>query len=197
MTPSPWMIRRTGRNRVDHQLSRASVANHRRRRLPRLQTRFTLFARRAANRSPTPGPPGAPPHGLLTTVWLGRSDCSRREARQWVNRFGSGPIGGGGDSPLTHRATWLSTRCSRSVGSISRRRPRSARAGRAVFPRRRTGAKSQPTPSSLRQGAPVSRRYAPVENALGVEAGGSLTPGSFDEPSVRVGVRSTRSPLSR
>ena len=36
---------------------------------------------------------------------------------------------------------------------------------RAVFPRRRTGATSQPTPSSLRQGAPVHRRYGHVEDA--------------------------------
>ena len=39
----------------------------------------------------------------VTTVWLGPATCSRRDTRQSVKRFGSGPIGGGGDSPLTHR----------------------------------------------------------------------------------------------
>ena len=37
MTPSPWMIRRTGRNRFGHELARTPVANPRRRRLPRLR----------------------------------------------------------------------------------------------------------------------------------------------------------------
>ena len=102
MTPSPWMIRRTGRNRFGHELARTPVANPQRRRLQRLQTRFTLFAPHAANRSPTAGPPGTAALSV-TTVWLGRSDCSRRDTRQSVKQFGSGPIGGGGDSPLTHR----------------------------------------------------------------------------------------------
>jgi hypothetical protein len=45
----------------------------------------------------------------------------------------------------------------------SRRGDREHARGRAVFPRRRTERSPQPTPSSLRQGAPVSRPYAPVE----------------------------------
>ena len=56
---------------------------------PRLQTRFTLFAPHAANRSPTAGPPGTAALSV-TTVWLGRSDCSRRDTRQWKN--GSGAV---------------------------------------------------------------------------------------------------------
>ena len=102
----------------------------------------------------------------VTTVWLGRSDCSRRDTRQWVKRFGSGPIGGGGDSPLTHRAPGYRHDVHGRADQISRRRHRQHARGRAVFPRRRTGAKSQPTPSSLRQGAPVNRRYGHVEDAL-------------------------------
>ena len=105
MTPSPWMIRRTGRHRFGHELARTPVANLRRRRSPRLQTRFTLFAPHAANRSPTAGnrrPARYTAALSVTTVWLWRSDCWRRDTRQWVKRFGSGPIGGGGDSPLTH-----------------------------------------------------------------------------------------------
>jgi len=55
MTLSPWMIRTTAKNRFDNQLTGAPVANHRRQRSLRLQTRFTRFAPHAANRSPTPG----------------------------------------------------------------------------------------------------------------------------------------------
>jgi len=80
----------------------------------------------------------APRHATVSKTVRERSDRRRR-------RFAT-------DAP----ATWLSTRCSRSGGSISRRRHRQYARGRAVFPRRRTGAKSQPTPSSLRQGAPVN-----------------------------------------
>ena len=101
----------------------------------------------------------------VTTVWLGRSDCSRRDTRQSVKRFGSGPIGGG-DSPLTHRPPGyrhdVHGRADQSAAAVIVQHAR----GRAVFPRRRTGAKSQPTPSSLRQGAPVNRRYGHVEDAL-------------------------------
>ena len=39
----------------------------------------------------------------VTAVWRGRIDCSRRDTRQRAKRLGSGPNGGGGDSPLTHR----------------------------------------------------------------------------------------------
>ena len=99
-------------------------------------------------------------------VWLGRSDWScrdtptvgktvRERSDRRRRRFAT-------DAP----ATWLSTRCSRSGGSISRRRHRQYARGRAVFPRRRTGAKSQLSPSSLRQGAPVNRRHGHVEDAL-------------------------------
>jgi len=114
MTPSPWMIRRTGRHRFGNELARTPVANLRRRRSPRLQTRFTLFAPHAANRSPTQGPPGEPPQVCeVTTVWRGRSDLVI-------------------DTIVHGRAD-----------QVSRRRHREYARGRAVFPRRRTGAKSQ------------------------------------------------------
>jgi len=94
----------------------------------------------------------------VTTVWLGRSDWSCRDTRQWAKRFGSGPIGGGGDSPLTHRPPGyrhdVHGRADQSAAAVIDQHAR----GRAVFPRRRTGAKFQPTPSSLRQGAPRNRR---------------------------------------
>ena len=118
MPPSPWMMRRTAKNRVDNQLARTPVANPGRRRSQRLQTRFTHFAHHAANRSPTPGSPGEPPYPWLSDDGVaGRSDCSRRDTRQGVKRFGSGPIGGGGDSPLTHLLARYRHDSSRSCGS--------------------------------------------------------------------------------
>ena len=53
----------------------------------------------------------------VTTVWLGRSDWSRRDTRQRAKRLGSGPIGGGGDSPVTHRAPGYRHDCAQSRGS--------------------------------------------------------------------------------
>ena len=110
----------------------------------------------------------------VTTVWLGRSDWSCRDTRQWAKRFGSGPIGGGGDSPLTHRPPRyrhdVHGRADQSAAAVIDQHPR----GRAVFPRRRTGAKPQTTPSSLRQGAAVNRRDGHVENGLGDVCSGRL-----------------------
>ena len=52
------------------------MANPRRRRSQRLQTRFTLFAPHAANRSPTLGPPGEPQHDPRSDDGgLGRSEA--------------------------------------------------------------------------------------------------------------------------
>ena len=61
-TPSLWMLRTTARNRVGNQLARTPGGESARRRSQRLRTRFTLFAPHAANRSPTQGQPGEPPH---------------------------------------------------------------------------------------------------------------------------------------
>ena len=195
MTPSPWMIRRTGRNRFSHELARTPVANPQRRRLPRLRLDLpsSLLTPRTCRRPQArpvsrrtvcdDGVAGAqrlfaPRHATVGKTVRERSDRRRR-------RFAT-------DAP----ATWLSTRCARSRGSISRRRHRSARARTSRF-RGDEPSEVSATPSALRQGAPVSRRYGHVEDALGVDAGGSLTPGGFDEPSVRVGVQSTRSPRWR
>ena len=114
-----------------------------------------------------PQPVANPQDGALRDDGVaGAQRCSRRDTRQWVKRVGSGPIGGGGDSPLTHRPPGyrhdLHARADQSAAAVIDQQAR----GRAVFPRRRTGAKSQPTPSSLRQGAPVNRRYGHVEDAL-------------------------------
>src|SRR6187200_387823 len=80
----------------------------------------------------------------VTTVWLGAATCSRRDTRQSVKRFWSGPIGGGGDSPLTHRPPGyrhdVHGRADQSAAAVFVQHAR----GRAVFPRRRTGAKAQP-----------------------------------------------------
>ena len=174
MTPSPWMLRRTGRIYPLRSSRREQVAD---RRPARCTTALSV-----------------------TTVWLGRSDCSRRDdatVGKTVRERLRAPAAAIRHRTLRPAGYRHDVRL--SCGSIQAAAviDQHASPDEPDFPRRRTGAKSQPTPSSLRQGAPVSRRYAPVENALEVEGGGSLTPGSFDEPSVRVGVRSTRSPLSR
>ena len=73
--------------------------------------RFTVFASDAANRSPAPGPPDEPPSCLRNDD--GVAGAERLFVPRYatgVKRFGSGAIGGGGDSPLTHRPTRLSTR---------------------------------------------------------------------------------------
>jgi len=120
MTPSPWMIRTTAENRVDNQLARTPVANHRRRRSLRLQTRFTRFAPHAANRSPTPGPPGEPPHtpprdgsvAAAERLFAPRSATASKTA--WER-----PIGDGADSPLPPRPPRYRHDCSRLHGSGS------------------------------------------------------------------------------
>ena len=50
-------------------------------------------------------------------VGWGAATCSRRDTRQSVKRFGRGPIGGGGDSPLTHRVPGYRHDCAQSRGS--------------------------------------------------------------------------------
>ena len=88
---------------------------------------------------------------------------------------GGGPIGGGGDSPVTHRAPGYRPIVHSRADQISRRRHREHARGRAVFPRRRTGCEVPATPLSLRLGAPVSQRYRDVEDALiGLRLGGNL-----------------------
>ena len=118
MTPSPWMIRRTGRNRFGHELARTPVANPQRRRLPRLRLDLpsSLLTPRTGRR-PQARPVSRRTVCEVTTVWLGRSDWSRRDTRQRAKRLGSGPIGGGGDSPVTHRAPGYRHDCAQSRGS--------------------------------------------------------------------------------
>jgi hypothetical protein len=134
LKPSPWMIRRTGRNRFGHELARTPVANPRRRRWPRLRPDLpsSLLTPRTGRRPP--GPPGEPPHGPRSDdgvagaqrlvaprhATVGKTVRERSDRRR--RRFAT-------DAP----ATWLSTRCSRSGGSISRRRHRSARARTSRF----------------------------------------------------------------
>ena len=121
MTPSPWMIRTTGRNRFGH--------------------------------------------GKVTTVWLGRSDWSRRDTRPRVKRLGSGPIGGGGDSPVTHRAPGYRHDCAQARGSHQPPPSSSVRARTSRFSAATNRSEVPATPSSLRQCSPVGRRYGHVEDA--------------------------------
>ena len=126
MTPSPWVFRRTGRNRFGHELARTPVANPRRRRLPRLRPDLpsSLLTPRTGRR------PQARPVRRRTVCDDGVAGAQRLFAPRHATvgkRFGSVPIGGGGDSPLTHRppgyrhdvhgradqsaaAVWISTR---------------------------------------------------------------------------------------
>jgi hypothetical protein len=80
------MIRRTGRNRFGHELARTPVANPRRRRLPRLQTRLpsSLLTPRTGRR-PQARTVSRRTVCEVTTEWLGRSDWSRRDTRQRQN----------------------------------------------------------------------------------------------------------------
>jgi hypothetical protein len=104
-----------------------------------------LFAPHAANRSPTSARPVSRRTVCeVTTVWLGRSDWSRRDTRQREKTARERPIGGGGDSPVMHRAPVIDVIVHSRADQISRRRHRQYTRGRAVFPRRRTGAKSPP-----------------------------------------------------
>ena len=102
----------------------------------------------------------------VTTVWLGRSDWSRRDTRQRAKRLGSGPIGGGGDSPVTHRAPGYRHDCAQSRGSNQPPPSSSVRARTSRFSAATNRSEVPATPLSLRLGAPVSQRYRDVEDAL-------------------------------
>ena len=187
-TPSLWMLRTTARNRVGNQLARTPGGESAATALAAPSN--PIYPLRSSRREQVadPGPPGEPPHVCeVTTVWLGRSDWSRRDTRQRAKRLASGPIGGGGDSPVTHRAPRYRHDCAPSRGSnqpppsssvradepffsASARRISSelrqdlavalAKAGAAT-----TRSEGPATPLSLRLGAPVSQRYRDVEDA--------------------------------
>ena len=133
-------------HRVDNQVARASGGESPPPPIgPLLQSRFTRFAcRGATSRRPKARPVSRRTVCEVTTVWLGRSDWSRRDMRQRVKRLASGPIGGGGDSPVTHRASSYRHDCAQSRGSHQPPPSSVIRARRAVFPRRRPGVKSPP-----------------------------------------------------
>ena len=165
-TPSPWMIRTTGRNRVGHELARTPVANPQRRRLPRLQRPdlpSSLLTPRTGRR-PTAHPVSRPTVCEVTTVWLGRSDWSRRDTRPRVKRLGSGPIGGGGDSPVTHRAPGYRHDCAQSRGSHQPPPSSSVRARTSRFSAATNRSEVPTTSPSLRLGAPVNPRCGDVED---------------------------------
>jgi hypothetical protein len=156
MTPSPWMTRSTVKNRFGNQLARTPVANPGRRRSPRLQTRFTLFAPHAANRSPTPGSPGDPPHPRPSDGGVAGAERRSRgshqpptasSARARTSRFSAasnrseapaippplGPTCGRGlryghfVTRLKRRAVYAPAACVSSCGAGARRRARRRR----------------------------------------------------------------------
>src|SRR6187402_1362334 len=160
-TPSPWMLRTTARNRVGNQLART----------PGGESAATavaapvdpIYPLRSSRREQVADPQARPVSrrtvGEVTTVWLGRSDWSRRDTRQRAKRLGSGSIGGGGDSPVTHRAPGYRHDCAQSRGSNQPPPLSSVRARTSRFSAATTRSEGPATPSSLRQGAPVNRRY--------------------------------------
>ena len=166
-TPSPWMLRTTARNRVGNQLARTPVANPRRRRSQRLRPDLpsSLLTPRTGRR-PQARPVSRRTVCEVTTVWLGRSDWSRRDTRQRAKRLGSGPIGGGGDSPVTHRAPGYRHDCAQSRGSNQPPPSSSVHARTSRFSAATNRSEVPATPLSLRLGAPVSQRYRDVEDAL-------------------------------
>ena len=82
------------------------------------------------------------------------------------NGSGSGPIGGGGDSPVMRRASGYRHDCAQSRGSHQPPPSSSVRARTSRFSAATTRSEVPAIPSSLRQGAPVNRRHGHVEDAL-------------------------------
>jgi len=147
-----------------------SVANPQRRRSQRLQTRFTLFAPHAANRSPTQGPPGEPPHGLRSDDGVAGAERLVAPRHATAGKNGSGAVRSAVAVIRQSRTAHLvsDTIVHSCADQISRRRHRQYARGRAVFPRATTWSEVPATPPSLRLRVPVSRRYRDVEDALAI-----------------------------
>ena len=147
-----------------------SVANPQRRRSQRLQTRFTLFAPHAANRSPTQGPPGEPPHGLRSDDGVAGAERLVAPRHATAGKNGSGAVRSAVAVIRQSRTAHLvsDTIVHSCADQISRRRHRQYARGRAVFPRATTRSEVPATPPSLRLRVPVSRRYRDVEDALAI-----------------------------
>ena len=148
MTPPPWMIRRTGRNRFGHELRPYASGESPATALGRAPD--PIYPLRSSRREQVADRRPARCSAALsvTTVWLGRATV-RAATAKWEKRVGS-CRSAARDSPLTHRPPGyrhdVHGRADQSAAAVIDQHAR----GRAVFPRRRTGAKSQPTPSSLR-----------------------------------------------
>ena len=109
-TPSPWMIRKTARNRVGNQLARTPGGESAATALAAPSN--PIYPLRSSRREQVAdhGPPGEPPHCL-------RSDDGVAGAERLVapghvtagKTLVSGPLGGGGDSPVARHL--VSTRC--------------------------------------------------------------------------------------
>ena len=137
---SPGMIRRTAGNRFANQLashvSGESVAP----RSERLQTHLPPSPiTPLASRRPS-GPPGERrTHGSDGGV-AGRSDCSRRDARQGKNGSEAVRSAAAVNCHCCTAHLVIETILHGRADQISRRRRRQHARGRVVFPRRRTGA---------------------------------------------------------
>jgi hypothetical protein len=116
----------------------------------------------AADRSPTAGPPGEPPQCWRSDGGVaGTSAWSRRDRRQWIQRFGSVPVGGGGDSPLPCRAARYRHDCARARGE-GQPPPASAHARTDRFSAASNRSEVPAIPPALRQEAPARLASRPA-----------------------------------
>jgi hypothetical protein len=83
-TPSPWMLRKTARNRVGHELTRAPGGESPATALAAPSD--PIYPLRSSRREQVADPQARPvsrrPVREVTTVWPGRSDWSRRDTRR-------------------------------------------------------------------------------------------------------------------
>jgi len=145
MTRRSGMIRPTVRNRFVNELVRTPVANQRRRAGAAFKNPIYPLRPHAANRSPLPARPVRRRRRFSKRRRCGWGEATVRAARgEREKRLGSVPSA----AALTrHRRTpqlVIDPIIHSCADHFSRRRYRQHARGRAVFPRRRTGAKAQP-----------------------------------------------------
>src|SRR6187399_677119 len=86
------MIRRTARNRVGNQLARTPGGESAATALAAPSDPIYLFAPHAANRSPTQGPPGEPPHGLRSDDGVAGAERLVAPRHATAGKNGSGAV---------------------------------------------------------------------------------------------------------
>ena len=164
------MIRITARNRVGNQLARTPGGESAATALAAPSN--PIYRPRSSRREQVadPRPAGEPPHGLRSDDDVAGAERLFAPRPATVGkRVGSGTIGGGGDSPLTHRAPGYRHDCAQSRGSNQPPPSSSVRARTSRFSAATTRSEVPATPLSLRLDARVSQRYRDVEDAVETE----------------------------